>query len=114
MSRPGVAVEGHPHVAACRSATGSASCQCRSARSWGDLVKGFEVAKANTFFFDKDDFEKVKLESARIIDIEKFVPAESIDRLYWDTPYHLVSSRKTGPPAAPSPAVRQGHVWNCN
>jgi DNA end-binding protein Ku len=38
----------------------------------------------------------VKLESTRIIDIEKFVPAESIDRLYWDTPYHLVPSGKTG------------------
>jgi hypothetical protein len=37
-----------------------------------------------------------KLESTRILDIEKFVPRESIDRLYWDTPYHLVPSGKTG------------------
>ena len=45
---------------------------------------------------DKEDFEKVKLESTRIVDIEKFVPRESIDRLYWDTPYHLVPAGKTG------------------
>jgi DNA end-binding protein Ku len=38
----------------------------------------------------------VKLESTRIIDIEKFVPRDGIDRLYWDTPYHLVPSGKTG------------------
>jgi DNA end-binding protein Ku len=38
----------------------------------------------------------VKLESTRIIDIEKFVPRAAIDRLYWDTPYHLVPSGKTG------------------
>jgi hypothetical protein len=37
-----------------------------------------------------------KLESTRIIDIEKFVPRESIDRLYWDAPYHLLPDGKTG------------------
>src|SRR3982751_861426 len=64
--------------------------------SRGDLVKGFEIAKNEYVLLDKEDFEKVKLESARIIDIEKFVPRETIDRLYWDTPYHLVPSGKTG------------------
>ena len=38
----------------------------------------------------------MKLESTRIIDIEKFAPRKSIDRLYWDTPYHLVPNGKTG------------------
>ena len=64
--------------------------------SRGDLVKGFAVAKDEYVLLDKDDFESVKLESTRIIDIEKFVPRETIDRLYWDTPYHLVPSGKTG------------------
>jgi len=64
--------------------------------SRGDLVKGYAIAKDEYVLLDKDDFEKVKLESTRIIDIEKFVPRESIDRLYWDTPYHLVPSGKTG------------------
>ena len=64
--------------------------------SRSDLVKGFEVAKNEYVLLDKEDFESVKLESTRIIDIEKFVPRETIDRLYWDTPYHLVPSGKTG------------------
>ena len=64
--------------------------------SRGDLVKGFEVAKGEYILLDKDDFEAVKLESTRIIDIEKFVPRDSINRLYWDTPYHLVPAGKTG------------------
>ena len=38
----------------------------------------------------------MKLESTKVIDIEEFVPAASIDRLYWDTPYHLMPSGKTG------------------
>jgi DNA end-binding protein Ku len=64
--------------------------------SRGDLVKGFEIAKGEYVLLDKEDFEAVKLESTRTIDIEKFVPRASIDRLYWDVPYHLVPSSKTG------------------
>jgi DNA end-binding protein Ku len=64
--------------------------------SRGDLVKGYQVAKNEYVILDKEDFASVKLESTRIIDIEKFVPRETIDRLYWDTPYHLVPDGKTG------------------
>jgi DNA end-binding protein Ku len=64
--------------------------------SRGDLVKGFEVAKGEYVLLDKEDFAAVKLESTRVIDIEKFVPRSSIDRLYWDMPYHLVPASKTG------------------
>ena len=64
--------------------------------SRGDLVKGFAIAKNEYVLLDKEDFESVKLESTRIIDIEKFVPRASIDRLYWETPYHLVPAGKTG------------------
>jgi DNA end-binding protein Ku len=62
----------------------------------GDLVKGFQIAKNEYVLLDKEDIASVKLESTKIIDIEKFVPRESIDRLYWDTPYHRVPDGKTG------------------
>ena len=62
----------------------------------GDLVKGFAIAKDEYVLLDKEDFESVKLESTRIIDIEKFVPRASIDLLYWDSLYHLVPNGKTG------------------
>ena len=64
--------------------------------SRADLVKGYAIAKDEYVLLDKEDFESVKLESTRIIDIEKFVPRESIDRLYWETPYHLLPDGKTG------------------
>lgn len=77
-----------------RMKTVDAGTEQEVARS--DLVKGFQIAKNEYVLLDKEDFESVKLESTRIIDIEKFVPRDSIDRLYWDTPYHLVPSGKTG------------------
>ena len=64
--------------------------------SRSELVKGFQVAKGEYVLFDKEELDAVKLESTRIIDIEKFVPRASIDRLYWETPYHLVPASKTG------------------
>ena len=54
------------------------------------------MAKGEYVLFDKEELDAVKLESTRIIDIEKFVPRASIDRLYWETPYHLVPAGKTG------------------
>src|SRR4029077_5170980 len=44
-----------------------------------DLVRGFEVSKNKYVLFDKDELDAVKLQSTRIIDIEEFVDAASID-----------------------------------
>jgi len=61
-----------------------------------DLVKGFEVAKNKYVLLDNDELDAVKLESTRTIDIEEFVDASSIDRIYWDEPYYLAPAGKTG------------------
>jgi DNA end-binding protein Ku len=61
-----------------------------------DLVKGYEVSKNKYVLFDKDELDAVKLESTRIIDITEFVAASEIDRIYWDEPYYLAPSGKTG------------------
>ncbi|MGH6878515.1 MAG: Ku protein [Rhizomicrobium sp.] len=54
------------------------------------LVKGYAVEKNNYVLFSDEDLESVKLETTRTLDIERFVDAGSIDRLYWDTPYALI------------------------
>jgi DNA end-binding protein Ku len=61
-----------------------------------DLVKGYAVAKNKYVLLDKDELDAVKLESTRIIDIEEFVDANGIDRIYWDEPYYLAPDGKTG------------------
>src|SRR5204863_7508573 len=40
--------------------------------SRSDLVKGYEIAKGEYVLFAKDELDAVKLESTRIVDIEKF------------------------------------------
>jgi DNA end-binding protein Ku len=61
-----------------------------------DLVKGFAVSKNRYVLFDKEELDAVKLESTRNIDIEEFVDANTIDRIYWDEPYYLAPDGKTG------------------
>jgi len=61
-----------------------------------DLVKGYEVARNKYILLDKDELDAVKLESTRIIDIQEFVDAEAIDRIYWDEPYYLAPAGRTG------------------
>lgn len=51
------------------------------------LVKGYAVEKNNYVLFSEEDFQSVKLDTTKTLEIERFVDAGSIDRLYWDTPY---------------------------
>jgi len=59
-----------------------------------DLVKGYEYEKDRYVILTPEEIESVRLESTRTIDIERFVDAEDIDRLYWDNPYFLVPDGK--------------------
>lgn len=61
-----------------------------------DLVKGYEVSKDEYVLFDNADFDKVKLESTRTIDIDQFVDADDIDRLYWADPLYVVPDKGVG------------------
>lgn len=54
------------------------------------LVKGYAVEKNNYVLFTDEDFESVKLETTKTLEIERFVDADTIDRLYWADPYVLV------------------------
>jgi len=61
-----------------------------------ELVKGFEVSKDEYVLFDNADFDKVKLDSTRTIEIDQFVDADDIDRLYWDDPFYVVPDKGVG------------------
>src|SRR6202012_601001 len=58
------------------------------------LVKGYEVSKGEYILLTDEEIKSVKLESTKTIDIERFVAADEIDRLYWDNPYYLAPDGK--------------------
>ena len=59
-----------------------------------ELVRGFQVERDRYVVIEDEDLKALKLESTRTIEIEKFVSASSIDRLYWDQPYFVVPDGK--------------------
>ena len=59
-----------------------------------DLVKGYEVSKGEYILLSNEEINSVKLESTKTIAIERFVPADEIDRIYWDNPYYLAPDGK--------------------
>lgn len=54
-----------------------------------EIVKGYQYEKDRYIVLSQDEIDSVRLESTRIIDIDKFVDADEIDRLYWNDPYFL-------------------------
>jgi DNA end-binding protein Ku len=71
-----------------------------------DLVKGFEFEKGRYVVIEDEDIEKVRVESTRVINLEKFTDDDAIDPIYLERPYYLAPD---GPVAKEAFAViREG------
>jgi DNA end-binding protein Ku len=71
-----------------------------------DLVKGYEFEKGRYVVIDEEDLSKVRVESTRVINLERFTDDSAIDPIFLDRPYYLAPD---GPVAADAFAViREG------
>jgi len=61
-----------------------------------DEVKGYEVEKDRHVVVEDEELEAVGLKSTRTIDIEEFVPSDSIAWIWYDTPYYLMPDDAVG------------------
>jgi DNA end-binding protein Ku len=61
-----------------------------------DLAKGYEISKDRYVVVSNEELDAVKLETTKTIDIERFVSADEIDRLFWNDPYFLLPDGKDG------------------
>ena len=65
-----------------------------------EIVRGWEVAKGQFVIVDDADLEAIERQNtSRSIDIERFVPLDEVDPVYFDRTYFLV-------PAAAAAALR--------
>lgn len=55
-----------------------------------ELVKGYEYEKDHYAVVTQDELNAVRLETTDNLDIELFVDAAAIDRLFWNEPYYLL------------------------
>ena len=71
-----------------------------------DIVKGFEFDKGRYVVVEEEDLQKVRVDSTRVIALEKFTPDTEIDPIYLERPYYLAPD---GPVARDAFAViREG------
>jgi DNA end-binding protein Ku len=54
-----------------------------------DLVRGYEFEKDHYVLLDDADFERARVESSSTLNVDKFVTADSIDPVYYDSSYYM-------------------------
>jgi DNA end-binding protein Ku len=60
---------------------------------WEDIVKGYEISKGKFVIVDDADFKAAAPELTRVLEMTDFVPSESIDPRFFDTPYFLLPQK---------------------
>lgn len=61
-----------------------------------DILKGYEYKKDEYIVLEPEDFEKIKLESTRALEIVGFINGSDLNPMYYDTPYFLGPDGKIG------------------
>src|SRR5207302_551138 len=56
-----------------------------------EVVKGYEYSRGQFLTFTAEELKALDVESSKIVDLEKFVPAGDIDPVYVDSPYYPLS-----------------------
>ncbi len=61
-----------------------------------DRTKAYEKGEDDYVILEEEDLDSVQLESTRTIDIDQFVEADTIEWVYYDSPYFVVPSDEVG------------------
>jgi DNA end-binding protein Ku len=59
-----------------------------------EIVKGYEYQKGRYVLFSDEEFEALKVDSKKTLDMIQFAPADSIDPIYFDKPYYALPDGK--------------------
>lgn len=59
-----------------------------------EIVKGYEYSKGRYVLFSDEEFDALKVESKKTLDMIQFAPSETIDPLYFDKPYYALPDGK--------------------
>ncbi len=60
------------------------------------IVKGYARGEADFVVLEDEEIDSVALESTRTIDIDRFVPADSIGWIWYDKPHYLMPDDSVG------------------
>ena len=61
-----------------------------------DEAKGYARDETSIIVLEDEELEAVRLESARTIDIESFIPADGVDWVWYESPYYVTPDDPVG------------------
>lgn len=61
-----------------------------------DLVRGFEYERGRYVMMDEEDFDQVRVESSSMLAVDKFVPQDAIDPIFFDNSYYMAPDGDAG------------------
>ena len=61
------------------------------------VAKGYEIAPDEHVLLTNDDIKAAGQPARKAVELEDFVPAEQIDPVFYDKPYHLAPQKGAGP-----------------
>jgi DNA end-binding protein Ku len=59
-----------------------------------EIVKGYEYQKGRYVLFSDEEFDSLKVDSKKTLDMIQFAPADTIDPIYFDKPYYALPDGK--------------------
>ena len=59
-----------------------------------EIVKGYEFSKGRYVLFSDEEFDALKIDSKKTLDMIQFAPSETIDPVYFDKPYYALPDGK--------------------
>ena len=59
-----------------------------------EIVKGYEYQKSRYVLFSDEEFDALKVDSKKTLDMIQFAPADTIDPIYFDKPYYALPDGK--------------------
>jgi len=68
--------------------------ECKKKVDTKDLIKGFEYSDNKYVTFDENDFDKLKSNQDKIVEIISFVNEKEIDPIYYEKSYYLKTDKK--------------------
>ena len=54
-----------------------------------EVVKGYEYSRGQFLTFTAEELKALDVESSKVVELEKFVPPDNIDPVYFDSSYYL-------------------------
>ncbi len=59
-----------------------------------EIVKGYEYSKGRYVLFSDEEYDALKVDSKKTLDMVQFAPADTIDPIYFDKPYYALPDGK--------------------